>query len=257
VTFATWPWAVAFLGGLAGSAHCLGMCGGFAAILGQAERPLPRLALYNGGRVASLVVIGALSGGFGAAIVATGPAVLAARGLAVVGGGFMIAIALEVLGLPIGPGRALARLAQATVAPLLRPVLHAQTAVAPAAFGILNAFLPCHLVWAFAAQAATTGGPLRGATLMFAFGLGTVPAMMVAGGGGRIATRVAPGLVRVAGLVVLAVGLVTVARGFAPSGGHLNHGERTGRQHELREGDDGGRREHLPNPVTPAPAEGR
>lgn len=257
MTAATWPWTVAFLGGLAGSVHCLGMCGGFVAILGQAERPVTRLALYNGGRVASLVLIGALSGGVGAAVVASGPALWASRALAVVGGAFMVAVALEVLGLPIGPGRALARAAQSTVAPLLRPVLHARTALAPVAFGILNAFLPCHLVWAFAAQAATVGGPLGGATLMLAFGLGTVPAMMLGGGGGRLATRLAPGLVRLAGLVVLAVGLLTVARGLAPSGGHLEHGEQPGGQHELHEGEHRGGDEHLSHPAPPGVSEGR
>jgi hypothetical protein len=169
----------------------------------------------------------------------------------------MVIVALEVLGLPIGPSRVLARLAQATIAPVLRPVLHARTPLAPAAFGILNAFLPCHLVWAFAAQAATAGGPLGGATLMLAFGLGTVPAMMVGGGAGRLAARVAPGLARLAGLVVLGVGLVTVARGFAPSGGHLDHGQHPGGQHELGEGEDRGGGEHLSHPAAPAAKEGR
>jgi sulfite exporter TauE/SafE len=254
---ATWPWAVALLGGLAGSAHCLGMCGGFAAILGRAERPWPRLALYNGGRVASLALIGALSGGIGAAVVAAGPAVLASRVLAVVGGGCMVAVALEILGLPVGPSRVLASWAQAVVAPVLRPVLHARSGLAPVAFGILNAFLPCHLVWAFAAQAATVGGPVRGATLMLAFGLGTVPAMMLAGGGGRVAARVAPGLVRAAGVVVLAVGLLTVARGVVSSGGHLDHGEHGGREHQLHEGEDGRGGHHLAQPAAPAASEGR
>lgn len=253
MTGSTWPWAVAFLGGLAGSAHCLGMCGGFVAILAQAERPLSRLALYNGGRVASLVLIGAISGGLGAAFVATGPAAVASRGLAVLGGAIMVAVALEVLGVPIGPSRALARLAERLVGPALRPVLHARTPLAPAAFGILNAFLPCHLVWAFAAQAATLGSPLAGGTLMLAFGLGTVPAMMLGGGAGRAATRVAPGLVRLAGLVVLAVGLVTIARGLAPSATHLDHGQHGGGQHEFHEREYGRGGEHLGDPPAPAP----
>lgn len=256
MTTATWPWAVAFLGGLAGSVHCLGMCGGFAAMLARAERPVVRLALYNGGRVASLVAIGVLSGGLGAAVVASGPAVLAARVLAVVAGAGMTAVALEVLGLPLGATAVLARLAGRTVVPLLRPALRAPTRLAPVAAGIVNAFLPCHLVWAFAAQAATVGGPARGGALMLAFGLGTVPALMLGGGASRVATRLAPGLVRLAGLVVLGVGLLTMARGLAPSGGHLDHGEQPGGQHELHEGDHGGGGDHLPHPAAPATPEG-
>ena len=53
---------------------------------------------------------------------------------------------------------------------------------APLAFGVLNGLLPCPLVYAFAAQAAASGGPLQGLQVMAAFGLGTFPAMLAMGG---------------------------------------------------------------------------
>jgi len=230
-----WPWAVALLGGLAGSVHCLGMCGGFVAILAHGERPVRRLALYNGGRIAMLGCLGVVAGLLGATVLAAGPAAVASRALAVVGGGVMMLVALEVMGLPIGPGRALARFASAVVGPALRPILHAPGALAPFAFGIMNALLPCHLVWAFAAQAATAGDPLRGGALMLAFGLGTVPAMMLGGATARAATTVAPGLVRLAGVVVFGVGAITAGRGLAPSGAHPHQGEHPGGHHELHQ----------------------
>ncbi|MBU6283754.1 sulfite exporter TauE/SafE family protein, partial [bacterium] len=43
------PLVVAFLGGLAGSLHCVGMCGGFPLALarGASPRPWARQLLYN------------------------------------------------------------------------------------------------------------------------------------------------------------------------------------------------------------------
>src|SRR5512143_1598485 len=88
------------LGGLAGSLHCVGMCGGFPLALASAAppRPLQRQLLYNLGRLNTLVFIGAVSGGAGAALVASGPVHLAERGLAWLTGLFMIIVGLEILG---------------------------------------------------------------------------------------------------------------------------------------------------------------
>lgn len=228
----SWPLVVALVGGLAGSLHCLGMCGGFAAILGRGPRPRGRQAAYNAGRVASLTLLGALCGGLGAALVATGPAVFASRVLAVIGGGLMVVVGIEALGWPTRLGRGLASLATATVGRVLAPILRSPSPLAPFAFGVLNAFLPCHLVWAFAAQAATTASPLAGAAVMLAFGAGTVPALVFAGAVGR---RLAGGWSWVGGLLVIAVGLLTVGRGIAVLPGHLDHGQHPGGQHQLHQ----------------------
>jgi sulfite exporter TauE/SafE len=64
-----------FLAGLAGSLHCVGMCGMFPwTLAGHApNRPLARQLLYNRGRVNTRVVIGALSGALGAVLVGSMP----------------------------------------------------------------------------------------------------------------------------------------------------------------------------------------
>ena len=57
---------------------------------------------------------------------------------------------------------------------------------------MLNGFLPCPLVYAFAAQAAGSGGALPGLLVMLAFGLGTFPAMLLVAGA-RAAACAVPG----------------------------------------------------------------
>src|SRR5690349_3669833 len=135
---------VVFIGGLAASLHCVGMCGGFPLALATGGgHKLRRQLLYNLGRVNTLVFIGALSGGMGEALLAAAPFAAVERGLALVAGAVMIAIGLEVLGaLPQLTGRG-AALASATVGRLLGGVMRSQSPVAPLALGVFNAFLPC------------------------------------------------------------------------------------------------------------------
>ncbi|WP_211091385.1 urease accessory protein UreH domain-containing protein, partial [Pseudothauera rhizosphaerae] len=64
----------------------------------------------------------------------------------------------------------------------LRTLLAAPGAGAPLALGVANGLLPCPLVYAFTAQAAAAGGLLPGLSTMAAFGLGTFPMMLLAGG---------------------------------------------------------------------------
>ncbi|MGH7894649.1 MAG: sulfite exporter TauE/SafE family protein, partial [Candidatus Binatia bacterium] len=63
------PYVLAFAGGLAGSLHCIGMCGGLVAIVASASpaRSWRRVLIYNVSRVSMLGVIGALAGALGAA----------------------------------------------------------------------------------------------------------------------------------------------------------------------------------------------
>ena len=180
---AAMPLAVAFLGGLAGSLHCVGMCGGFPLALARAGAPRPWLRqwLYNAGRLNTLVFIGALSGGLGAAFVASGPVAGFERLLAIVAGSLMILVGLEGLGLLGRVSARFASLVQATVGRWLSGVIAAPSPAAPLALGVLNAFLPCHLIYAFAASAAATASVGRGMLVMLAFGLGTFPAMLSLG----------------------------------------------------------------------------
>jgi sulfite exporter TauE/SafE len=235
---------VPLLGGLAGSAHCLGMCGPFALAIAQGGHPRRRTLLYNTGRIGTLLGLGAVSGALGAAVIAQGPAAFAGRLLAMVAGTLMLAIALEELGLTRMLGERVGIVVRATIGRMLAPVLRAPGVAAPLAFGAFNALLPCHLIYAFAAQAAATASPVSGTLVMAAFGIGTLPAMLGAGFLGQgLAPRLRSSLSRVAAVLVLGFAVLTIARGLGVLPDHAEHAEQHGRQHELDHGEHDGRAE--------------
>ena len=245
------PYLLVFLAGLAGSMHCVGMCGGFACAMGGDARgpaaSLLRHLVYNVGRVSSYCFLGALVGYSGALLVGHGgegsAGSAAQRALALLSGALMVFIGLQFLGVLRRTAPALAS-AGVGFAAAVRGLLRTPGYAAPLAFGVLNGLLPCPLVYAFAAQAASSGGPLAGLQIMAAFGLGTFPAMLAMGGAGLWMRRApmpqvvhatflpAPAralhidwrtaAVRVAGCFVVLLGLVTLARGVVPMAAHLH-----------------------------------
>lgn len=226
-----------FLAGFAGSWHCVGMCGGFACALGSGSRGRPsalgRQLTYNLGRVTTYCFIGGLAGFLTAALCTSGadapPTASVQRVLALASGLLMVFIGLQFLGWfrhiggTPGPG-----LGGAFLTPALRGLVRAPGPAAPLAFGVFNGFLPCPLVYAFAAQAAGSGGALSGMLVMIAFGLGTFPAMLLMGGlggwfrHGLLAPRWRQRGVTLAGGFIVLLGLITFARGVVPIGGHLH-----------------------------------
>ena len=217
---------VIFAAGFAGSFHCVGMCGGFACALGHDPRgqaaTLGRHLLYNSGRLTTYCFLGAVAGALGEVLVLNGLFDAGQRLLAVAAGLLMIAMALQFFGLLQGSHVAVG-FGGDTLAASLRSLLKSQSPAAPVAFGVFNGFLPCPLVYAFAAQAASTAGALPGFLVMLAFGLGTFPAMLMMGGVGRV---LAPTWRRrgvwLAGSFILLLGLITLGRGVLPFAAHVH-----------------------------------
>ena len=171
----------------------------------------------------------------------TGPLDTAQRILAIVAGLLMIAMALQFFGLFQGFHRVAIGFGGNTLATSLRSLLATRSRAAPIAFGVFNGFLPCPLVYAFAAQAASTAAPLSGFLVMLAFGLGTFPAMLMMGGVGRL---LAPAWrqrgVWLAGSCILLLGLITLGRGvlpFAAHDGHAGHALGSGTSRMTARGD--------------------
>jgi uncharacterized protein len=227
-----------FASGFAGSFHCIGMCGGFACALGRSAQgytaTVLRHLLYNTGRLTTYCFLGGLAGALGHAIctsqglaapVFTGPLDLGQRVLAIVAGLLMIAMALQFFGLLQDFHRLAVGFGSAALALSLGRLLNAPGSAAPLAFGVFNGFLPCPLVYAFAAQAASTAGALPGFLTMAAFGLGTFPAMLMMGSVGQLL-----GLewrrrgVWLAGGAILLLGVVTLGRGVLSLAAHGWHG---------------------------------
>jgi sulfite exporter TauE/SafE len=239
-------YALLFIAGFAGSFHCIGMCGGFACALGADPRGAGatsvRHVLYNTGRLTSYCFLGGLAGGLGHVICTSlgsrptpeAPILIvsldtAQRALALLAGLLMILMALRFFGVR-GWQRGSGGFGASMLVTSLRTLLRRPGHAAPLAFGVLNGFLPCPLVYAMIAQAATTGDVLSGCLTMAVFGLGTFPAMLAMGGIGRLlAPRWRQRGVRLAGSFILALGLVTLARGVLPMAAghglqHLWHG---------------------------------
>jgi hypothetical protein len=233
-------YALLFVAGFAGSFHCIGMCGGFACALGADARGASatslRHVLYNTGRLSTYCFLGALAGALGQVIctsLATGSQNAASllsvslnagqRVLAVTAGLLMILMALRFFGVR-GRHRLTGGFGSSTLVVSLRSLLGRRGYAAPLSLGVLNGFLPCPLVYAMLAQAASTFDVLSGCLSMAAFGLGTFPAMLAMGGIGRL---LAPGWrqrgVRLAGSFILALGLVTLSRGILPMSDHGLH----------------------------------
>ena len=209
--------AAIFASSLAGSLHCLAMCGPLLDLHGGA-RTL-RLALVHAlGRLATYAALGALAGLFGRAVDMAGHlaavqhAAAIAAGLLIVGWGLRaIAIARGWLGTA---GRAPAVFQRGLVQ------LRARRPVSRAWWiGVLTGLLPCGWLWVFVASASGTGSPWAGAAVMAVFWLGTVPAMtgLVALGGPVIA-RIRRRLPVVSASLMIALGLATLATRWGDAG---------------------------------------
>jgi sulfite exporter TauE/SafE len=190
--------AAAFLAGLMGSPHCIGMCGGFAA---ACARPRGSVWLWHAGRLSTYAAIGTIGGYAGAAL--PGPRWVPLAISAALLLWFALALA-DVVPQPKvrvpGLVQAGVRLAQQE-APLARYL-----------FGAATGLIPCGMVYAALAIAVAAGHPAWGAAAMVAFGLGTVPALsLLSVGVQRFAARGAWHRRAIATLV-LAAGLWSIGR---------------------------------------------
>ena len=182
------PLLAAWVFGLMGGAHCIGMCGGIMSALTFAVPPSMRhparlgglLMSYNLGRILSYMVAGALVAALGT-LVSLSPA--AGVSLQVVAAVMLILMALYIANWWKGLLRveAAGRYLWRYLEPLgrrLMPVVHLPQAFA---LGAIWGWLPCGLVYSMLAWSLATADPLQGASLMGAFGLGTLPALLATG----------------------------------------------------------------------------
>ena len=201
-----------FLVGLLGGTHCIGMCGGIVGALsmGATSRPSLHLA-YNAGRILSYGVAGAIAGALGGASLALSEQLPARLVLFVLANLMLVALGLYLMGVT----RALAfseRFGQKLwrhLQPLTRRYLPARTMAQAFPLGLLWGWLPCGLVYSALVTALSSGSAASGAALMLAFGLGTLPNLLLAGLlAVRLKAYAAKPVVRfVAGLLVLCFGL--------------------------------------------------
>jgi sulfite exporter TauE/SafE len=183
---------VAFLMGIFSALHCLGMCG---SIIGSLTLSLKReiredkrllvpfVASYNAGRVMSYTIAGLLAGiaehvlsvpfgeGHGHRLLQIVSALIMLGAGLHIAGWFPRFAYLEKLGIVVWK----------RIEPYGRRLVPVDTLTRAFVFGMIWGWLPCGLVYAALALAATSGDVVRSTFTMLAFGLGTMPAVMGVG----------------------------------------------------------------------------
>lgn len=208
-----------FLGGLLGSSHCIGMCGPLALALGvqsgRLQANLGRQLLFSAGRIFTYGFLGALAGATGWWL-AERPQTLVnvQSALSIAAGVVLVWLGLATAGVLPRVGGKWLNSTPCAAATWFKMLLTSPGAVSAVLAGVFTGFIPCGLVYAFVVYAASSGDVVRGWATMVAFGLGTVPLMVLAGCGGTLLSLTArTRVLRIAAWCVVATGLISVARG--------------------------------------------
>lgn len=160
------------------------MCGGFvvaysSAKIDPSDRSFYQLSChlaYNLGRVTSYVILGMIFGALGS-VVAFSPVMMGYLY-------FIIGVLMVLMGLSLmGKIRFLTSL-EASLAShnivkvLFSKLIQSKSLASFYGLGMLNGFLPCGLVYFFAASAVATASWFWGGIVMLIFGLSTIPALL-------------------------------------------------------------------------------
>jgi len=212
-----------FLTGLAGSLHCVSMCGpillGFSSALGTGRGKSVGLGFlyYHGGRLWTYGLLGLLAG-WAASSLRRGSLELGWQrplgvfiALLVIGSGAVALGWIPGLRFDLSPPGSCWPGTRRW--PWLAALLHQPSGSARLLLGAVMGLLPCGLVYTALLVAATLSNPLLSALGMLCFGVGTVPALSAVVLGGRLLPRRWRGVgSRLAAALLLAVGLFMLAR---------------------------------------------
>ncbi len=230
LTWLSWlypsDYAAAFLVGMLGGVHCLNMCGGIVSALSFSQAHtstspgsrFPILLGYNLGRISSYTLLGTLAGGLGAGVLSLAGLQQAQHLLGLVAAGFMIVLGLYLAGIWHGAaylekaGRGLWK----HIEPLGRRFMPVQTPWQALPFGMIWGWLPCGLVYSVLFWSLAAGSWLKGGLLMLAFGLGTLPNLLLIGSAASHLLHWIrhPRVRQIAGLLTVLVGLSMLWRSW-------------------------------------------
>lgn len=185
MTFDFVSMASAFFLGLLSSAHCVGMCGGIMGALSMAvpaEAKAKRwmiLVSYNLARIFSYALIGILLGRFAQELMQWGGQVVLRwiAGLLLIAMGLYLANWWRGLTYLENAGRYL----WAYLQPLGKKIMPVNSVPKAFALGAIWGWLPCGLVYSALAYAMTQAHAINAALVMLAFGLGTLPTVLLSG----------------------------------------------------------------------------
>ncbi|MBT9614322.1 MAG: sulfite exporter TauE/SafE family protein [Burkholderiales bacterium] len=212
-----------FLTGLLGGVHCVGMCGGIVGAFSlQLPGSGPRLSYHlaaNLGRLTSYVIAGLIAGALGSTSAFLSQLFPAEKILYVFANLVLIALGLHLAG--IWSGVLILEAAGGGVwkrlQPLFKKLVPIQSVPQAFAAGMVWGWLPCGLVYSVLIAALASGSALQGGLTMLAFGLGTLPNLLLMG---IFASQLQKFFTRrgvrlTAGLVIVALGGLGLMRGFS------------------------------------------
>ncbi len=209
-----------FVIGLIGSPHCR-TCIDHACRLRSfpaRDSGVRRQLGYNAGRILSYLLLGAIAGALGTLLLGSSAwdgleiTPLEPRAVSLIAGGLMIFMAVQLLGPPwsmeVGSGTVGKR--------LFGLAMRSRGWIGPLGLGIYSGLTPCPIVYALTALAVRSADPGTGMGIMLAFGLGTVPPLVLVG---LFGARLAPSnSSRLAARVVLLLGIIILIQGtFQPA----------------------------------------
>lgn len=204
--------------GVLGSMHCIGMCGGLVTSLSMSRPNIwwTGLMSYQLGRIATYTFLGLVIGMIGLAFAQSDWFSGTQRILTIVAGLLMIYFGLNLAGWLADPlVKAMSRFSNHLG--LSRLIQSATVSRMPMSWfmvGMFNGLLPCGLVYAALALGLTSGNVVLSAGMMFAFGLGTIPAMTFVPSILHAMSPQRRGLVlKFAAIFLIIVGVMTMARG--------------------------------------------
>jgi len=171
----------AFILGLLGSFHCVGMCGPIAFMLpvdrSNTFKKITQIAIYHFGRLLAYSIIGLVFGLIGKSLYIFG----FQQQLTIIIGVLMILVVLipQQTFNKYNFSRPVYRLIS-KVKSALGSAMKKKTMDTFLTIGFLNGFLPCGLVYMALFAAIAGGNALNGILYMAVFGLGTIPLMTTA-----------------------------------------------------------------------------
>jgi sulfite exporter TauE/SafE len=210
-------YTLAFIAGVLGSGHCLGMCGalvsGYFMNVGENKSLFPFFA-YQFTRVFVYILIGLLAATLGVVLVSGGMFGKFQSILQMVIGSIVIILALGILGLIPWQGSVkllpmnLLRKGYAK-ARTKGPVVGAMIA------GFLNGLMPCPLTFAMYVEATSAKTIMEGGALLLAFGAGTLPTMLfISFAFAKMGASLRGYMLKSAAIVMIFMGLNTIYKGL-------------------------------------------
>jgi sulfite exporter TauE/SafE len=227
---------IGVLGFLGSFGHCLGMCGPLTVAFSLSDEslssrkiPFQFYLLLNLGRILSYALVGAMIGGVGSVLIASGQMAgigsFFRQGIAILTGILLIILGLAQINPtvfhrfpiihPLSPKNLHDRLSKLMVNISLQN--HGFT---PLLLGLIWGFIPCGFLYTAQIKAAETGNISLGILTMLAFGLGTFPTML---GVGILTQKFTADrrsqLFRLGGWITLLIGILTLLR----TGNHVDY----------------------------------